>query len=120
MNTRVCHICGTEVGARESCPTCLRNFDSRRSATAMTIDERVVELEAICGVVEIPFDKIHQRIEELVGRPVWTHEIGWPELLVEEIRSQKPASFEDVLAKVPTDKRVIVVMREKEGPGEPT
>lgn len=109
MSSRVCHICGTEVGARESCPTCLKNFDSRRSATAMTIDERVVELEAICDVIEIPFDKIHQRIEELVGRPVWTHEIGWPELLVEEIRSQKPASFEDVLAKVPPHVGVIIV-----------
>ena len=35
------------------------------------------------------FSDLHKRIEELVGRPVWTHEIVFPELLYEEIRSGK-------------------------------
>ncbi|TET25239.1 MAG: hypothetical protein E3J76_01585 [Candidatus Aminicenantes bacterium] len=35
------------------------------------------------------FSDLHKRIEELVGRPVFTHEIAFPDLLYEEIKSGK-------------------------------
>lgn len=41
----------------------------------MTVAERLAEFDS-WRVVEIPFEKIHQRIEELVGGPVWTHQMG--------------------------------------------
>lgn len=38
------------------------------------------------------FSDLHKRIEELVGRPVWTHEMAFPAMLYEEIRTGKKGS----------------------------
>jgi len=50
----------------------------------MTPSEREKEFRS-WEKAEIEFDKIHQRLEELVGRPVWTHEFGlnWEGLIQE-------------------------------------
>lgn len=84
---RTCSRCGTETS--EECPSCLDWFENHRPDPAtMAPDERAAEMES-WKTVEISFDKIHQRIEELVGRPVWTHEMGlnWKGL-VEEVRNR--------------------------------
>jgi hypothetical protein len=83
---RTCSRCGTETS--EECPSCLAWFETRPDPATMTPDERVAEMKS-WKTVEISFDKIHQRIQELVGRPVWTHEIGlnwWG--LIEEARNR--------------------------------
>ena len=72
--TRTCHICGTVTNTW--CPTCEAKFSSRRATVEMTGKERVAELALLLGPLEMHFSLVHQRIEELVGRPVWTHEIG--------------------------------------------
>lgn len=107
---RICHICGTVC--TDACPTCTAAFKHRRDATTMTAEERAVELESLVGVLEIDFDKLHQRITELVGRDVWTHELAHPENLVAEIRRGVPASIGDVLDQFAEhfhDKPIIVV-----------
>lgn len=50
----------------------------------MTPSEREKEFRS-WGKAEIEFSKIHKRLEELVGRPVWTHEFGlnWDGLIQE-------------------------------------
>ncbi len=85
-DTRICHICGTETGAKASCPTCVAAFSDRPPVLLMTIDERRTELAQWLGVLEIPFDLVHERIEELVGRPVQAYEMASPRSLVREIR----------------------------------
>src|SRR5688572_1877757 len=95
---RTCHFCGTVC--TDVCPTCTAAFDHRRDVATMTVEERVTELESWVGVLEIEFSKVHQRIEELVGRPVWTHELADPEQLVAEIRRGVAADFGDVLNKI--------------------
>ena len=76
----------------------------------MTPEERIEEFRS-WDRAEIAFPKIHQRIEELVGRPVWTHEMGTSGMayLEHEIRTGERPSMEGVLAKLPHDKPVIVV-----------
>lgn len=106
---RTCHICGTECQPKEFCPKCVEFFPLRRNATEMTSEERAVELESWMGVLEIPFDMLHKRIEELLGRPVWTHELARPEALLEEIRSSRPATMDEIIEKIPEDKRVVVL-----------
>ncbi len=69
-NERVCHVCGFRC--REWCPVCIAAFPSRRSAAEMSVEERVAEMAALSGPLEIPFAMVHERIEELVGRPVYT------------------------------------------------
>ena len=103
---RNCSRCGTETDT--FCPTCLEWFDHQRPDPAkMLSDERAREM---CSwtKVEIPFDKIHQRIEELVGRPVWTHEMGlnW-DGLVQEARG-RPCKLD--MDCIPNDKTVIGVV----------
>jgi hypothetical protein len=59
-----------------------------------------VELEQWIGPLEVPFDLLHARIERLVGRPVWTHELANPEALVREIRAGKLIPFSEVVTKL--------------------
>lgn len=107
--TRTCHFCQTEVPLKEACPTCLAAFPNRRPVHAMSGDERAAELELWGGVLEIPFSLVHERIEELVGRSVWTHELGlnWP-CLVEEARTQDRPGMDAILDLIPEEKRVVV------------
>lgn len=85
---RECHVCGAFVPAKQFCQTCVDRFPLRPAATTMTPDEREREMRLLFGPLEIPFGKLHQRIEELVGRPVWTHEMG---LCVEELIAEARA-----------------------------
>lgn len=105
---RTCHICGTLC--REWCPACIANFPKRRDARTMSPHQRASELRLLIGPLEIPFGKLHQRIEELVGRPVWTHELAHPEQLVVEITSGRVATFSDVVGKIPEGKPIIAIV----------
>jgi hypothetical protein len=77
----------------------------------MTPEERLAEFRSPGAILEIDWPKVHQRIEELVGRPVWTHELGTGGMayLEHEILTGHHPSMEGVLAKLPADKPVIVV-----------
>lgn len=107
---RICHFCQSEVPSRQSCRACETAFPNRRPVNEMTAQERAQELLAWGGVVEIPFHLVHKRIEELVGRSVWTHEMAQLDMLVDEILAGEPASLSDVLNKVPSEKTIVVVV----------
>jgi hypothetical protein len=108
---RTCTHCGTE-GLTEACPRCTEEWEHRRDVTEMTPEERLAEFRAWDGVLEIDFSKVHKRIEELVGRPVWTHELGTSGIpyLEHEILTGQHPSMAGVLAKLPADKAVAVVV----------
>ena len=94
------------------CLPCIEGFKARRDANTMTGEERADELLTMCRIVTMPFTNIHQRVEELVGRPVFTHELGGEErfnLLVEEARTQKHIGLGEILDKIPGDKPIIVL-----------
>jgi len=77
----------------------------------MTADERVAELKSIGGPIEVPFDLMHGRIEALVGRPVFRHEMGttgWPNLLREARWDGDRASLEEIIELIPAEKRVVI------------
>lgn len=81
----------------------------------MTSEERLEEFRSWGPVLEIDFDKFHERMEELVGRPVWTHEFARPELLEHEIATGQRLSIEGVMAKLPADKPTIILDASKAG-----
>lgn len=107
---RTCTRCAHE-GLTEACPTCTAEWEERRDASKMTPEERLAEFRSWGGVLEIDWPKVHQRIEELVGRPVWTHELGTSGLpyLEHEILTGDHPTMEGVLAKLPADKPVVVL-----------
>lgn len=112
---RTCTRCGTP-DLTEACPTCTAEWDGRPDATTMTPEERLAEFRSWGGILEIDWPKVHKRIEELVGRPVWTHEMGTSGLpyLEHEILTGQHPSMDGVLAKLPADKPVVVVEVEDE------
>ena len=64
-----------EVGETKGCKLCLRLLEV--DVATLTGGERAAELDSwLNNRTTIPFDLIHQRIEALVGRPVFTHEMG--------------------------------------------
>jgi uncharacterized Zn finger protein (UPF0148 family) len=107
---RTCTRCGTP-DLTQACPVCTLEWENRREAVEMSPEERLAEFQSWGPVLEIDFDKLQQRIEELVGRPVWTHELGTSGVayLEHEILTAQHPSLDGVLAKIPADKQVIVV-----------
>ena len=94
------------------CPDCMEVFANRRNPDEMTGDQRAAEFRWWGTILTIPFDNLHQRIQELVGRPVWTHELAGRaavDLLIEEARIRKHPTMAEILDKLPQGKRVIVI-----------
>jgi len=118
MTERTCSRCGTRC--TEACPTCTVEWENRRDAVDMTPEERLAEFRSWGGTLEIDWPKVHKRVEELVGRPVFTHELGTagvPYLEHEILTGQHP-SLEGVMAKLPDGVPVVTVGIEREGDTE--
>ena len=105
---RICHICGALVGAKESCPTCTEAYKHPRDVATMTTVERLAEFDLLNDVLEFDLDLLHKRIEELLGRPVWTHELADIDSIRREIASGDRATMTAILEKIPAAKRIIV------------
>lgn len=52
----------------------------------MTLEERII-VSAYTGYLMCDFSKVHEYVENKLGRPVWTHEFGIPRFQ-EEIQSK--------------------------------
>jgi len=60
----------------------------------------------------MPFDKFHEGVEALLGRPVFTHEFAFIDSLRGEAASMREApSLNEILALIPKDKLCVVVRR---------
>ncbi len=57
----------------------------------MTLHEKVV-LSAYTGILMCDMSEVHQYIEKLLGRPVWTHELA-SEALWEQIKGKVKPDF---------------------------
>lgn len=57
----------------------------------------------------MPFDVFHEAVEKALGRPVFTHEFAFMDLLKVELRGDAPApTFEQIVNLIPADKRVLI------------
>lgn len=57
----------------------------------MTLRERVI-VSAYTGILMCDFTHVHEYIETLLNRPVWTHELASKEVM-DEIREKSKADF---------------------------
>ena len=72
-------------------------------------DAEIVKLQLFQDYLCIPFDRYHEAIENVLGRPVWTHEFAFRDLLIAEYKKEKPMpSFEDICNLIPKEKLVIL------------
>jgi hypothetical protein len=53
----------------------------------------LVEASIYTGHLLCPFDAMHKRIEELAGRPVFTHELGTNNELSDDLKEQAKPKF---------------------------
>lgn len=56
----------------------------------------------------MPFEKFHEAVEFLLGRPVWTHEFAFSEKLKQEALDGDRPSVQEILALIDIDKLVIL------------
>ena len=92
------------------CPECLALWPNLPHPLEMSGEERVAEMTLLAGITTVPFSMIHQRIEALVGRPVYTHEIGtdWEGLVAEAGNQAPPATMQEIIELIPEPKRLVV------------
>jgi len=63
-----------------------------------------------------PFGDVIRRVQEIMGRPVWTHEMAFPEHLYEELRSgNKGQAFFEGLREIENmGKKVLTVTMDED------
>jgi hypothetical protein len=65
--------------------------------------------DLLSAPMTVGFDAVWKRVDALVGRSTYTHELAYPEYLEHEIMSGLVPSVEGIVAKFPHDMPVITV-----------
>ena len=98
-----------DLGIEHGCPDHNAELRSRPPVESMTADERVAELRGMDGPLWCGMGLLFQRMDDLVGRPLMTHERVDLDLLEHEIRTGLRPTSLGIVAKLPHDKPVVVV-----------
>lgn len=58
----------------------------------------------------MPFDVFHAAIERVLGRPVYTHELGlnWDGIVKEFEGTGKKPTIEEIIGLIPEEKRIVI------------
>jgi hypothetical protein len=64
--------------------------------------EQAAIIGAFTGILCGPFPDMHKKIEDLMGRPVWTHEMGDKELM-QQVRDLAKPDFLAICADMPAE-----------------
>lgn len=71
--------------------------------------QQIVELQLFQERLCVPFTVFHMLMEEVLNRPVYTHEFAEPEKLRKEYLGEKqPPTFEDMINILPKEKQIIL------------
>lgn len=60
--------------------------------------------------LSMPFTEFHRALEEALGRPVWTHELGLnADGIRAELLGERPApTMEEIIGLIPVEKRIVI------------
>ena len=74
-------------------------------------DEQIVRFQLFQEKLCMDFNRFHEAMEKVLGRPVFTHEFGLNYSgLVEEYLGTKPKpSFEEIINLIPKEKQLIII-----------
>ena len=107
----ICKVHNAQVPKGQACAQCIEDFKTRRDTLLMTTDERADELRRWAdNVLTISFGDMQGRFEELLGRPVWTHEMVMIDALAAEILSGERVGIAKVIKRAGPN--TIVVLTE--------
>lgn len=79
-------------------------------------DREIVEFQLFTDrFVCESFGQFHKAVENVLGRPVWTHEfaLDYEGICQEFLGEKAPPTFEEILNLIPENKRVLVVIEEE-------
>jgi hypothetical protein len=73
-------------------------------------NEQIVRLVLFQRFLPVPFERFHEAIESVLGRPVFTHEFGMNYVgIVEEFLGSKPKpTLQEIIDLIPEEKRLIL------------
>lgn len=70
---------------------------------------QIAEFQLFQEKLCMPFNIFHEALEKTLGRPVWTHEMAFPENLRKEFMGEKRApTLEEIVNLIPAEKRIII------------
>jgi len=71
--------------------------------------EQVVRFQLFQEKLCMDFIHFHKCMQDVLGRPVWTHEFAFRDELVKEyLGAKETPSFEDILNLIPEEKRLVI------------
>ena len=58
----------------------------------------------------MPFSEFHKALEDSLGRPVWTHELGmnYEGITKEFLGEQEAPSMQEIIEMIPEEKRIVI------------
>ncbi len=94
----------------DGCPQCIESYTNGPDPATMTPDARVAEMERIVQCVTTATHYWWPRLDALVGRSVYIHEIGsWDELCNEARWRTGVVHVEDVIRRAPGNAIIVQV-----------
>lgn len=74
--------------------------------------EQVVRFQMFQKKLCMDFDHFHKCLEEVLGRPVFTHEFAFHDELVKEyLGTKETPTFEEIFDLIPKEKQFIIVVK---------
>lgn len=71
--------------------------------------DQIVRFQMFQDRLCMPFDKFHEAVEKVLGRPVFTHEFANLDNMMQEYLGTKPApTFQEILDLIPAEKRIVI------------
>lgn len=72
--------------------------------------KEVAKFQLFTDELSMPFDEFHKVLEEALGRPVWTHELGlnFDGIALELLGEKDAPTMEEILNLIPEDKRIVI------------
>ena len=73
--------------------------------TYRQVAEFQIEQDKLC----MPFDVFHEAIEKVLGRPVFTHEFAFRDVIRKELYGEnEPPTLEEICALIPQEKLILI------------
>lgn len=72
-------------------------------------NEEIVRFQLFQTKLCMPFDRFHEAIEDVLGRPVYTHEFAFGGNIEAEYLGAKPKpTMQEIIDLIPEEKRIVI------------
>ena len=71
--------------------------------------DQIVRFQLFQDLLCLDFSVYHAALEEVLGRPVWTHEMAnWEALQQEYLGMRPPPTMQEIVDLIPPEKRLVI------------